>query len=293
MRAANSSVLQVLGVLRGEALKPRESPSAFATALLEGVRASTVGQAFQSGYRAALSALVPNENEPLVALCVTEEKGQHPKHIETSLVLLGEQVRLRGTKKWAMAGEGTLLIVAKEVASDGGSSEVRPTLRLVRVPTAARGLSRIAMPPTRFIPDVPHTRLEFDVTLPISALLQGDGYADYVKPFRTLEDIYVHGAVMAYVLQRAFSSTSSRALCEMGASVLLALEAHADAPAPSLDMALTGTLALAHRFFGDADSTLFQKDDEASRGWQRDKAILLLGAAAREARASKAWLLTP
>ena len=256
----------------------------FAHALLHGASATSVGKAFQAGYQAALQALVPGARA-LVALCVTEEQGQHPKHIQTSLTHQDEHVHVRGTKKWAMDGEGVLLVVAK----DDADSKERPSLKLLRIPTSTRGLQRIAMPPTRFIPDVPHTRLELDLTLPQSAILPGDGYADYVKPFRTLEDIHVHASMIAYVLRLAASTPFARALTEPACSILLALEAHANEPGPALDLALTGTLALAHRFFGEADTMLFQTDSDASRGWQRDKAILLLGAAAREARANKAW----
>ena len=238
-------------------------------------------------------ALVPGETSPLVALCVTEEQGQHPKHIQTLLTHQDQRVHVRGEKKWAMAGEGVLLIVARAFAGFPSGKETapeaRPSLKLLRVPTSTPGLERIEMPPTRFIPDVPHTRLELDLTLPETAILPGDGYADYVKPFRTLEDIHVHASVIAYVLRLAASTPFARGLTEHACSILLALEAHAQRPTPSLDVALTGTLALAHRFFGEADTMLFQRDDDASRGWQRDKAILLLGAAAREARANKAW----
>ena len=288
----HSAIPDLLDALRDPA--PIDAHTPFARALLHGAAATSVGKAFQAGYQAALRALVPGETAPLVALCVTEEQGQHPKHIQTSLTLQEGGVRVRGAKKWAMAGEGVLLIVAN--ASAGfpsgkvNAAEARPSLKLLRVPTSTSGLTRIEMPPTRFIPDVPHTRLELDLTLPETAILPGDGYADYVKPFRTLEDIHVHASVIAFVLRLAASTPFARALTEPACSILLALEAHAESPTPALDVALTGTLALAHRFFGEADTMLFQRDDEASRGWQRDKAILLLGAAAREARANKAWV---
>lgn len=279
----HSAIPDLLHALRDPA--PIDAQTPFARALLHGAAATSVGKAFQAGYQAALQALVPGETAPLVALCVTEEQGQHPKHIQARLTLQADGVHVRGAKKWAMAGEGVLLVVAKEESS----SEARPSLKLLRVPTSTQGLTRIEMPPTRFIPDVPHTRLELDLTLPTSAILPGDGYADYVKPFRTLEDIHVHASVIAYVLRLAASTPFARALTEPACSILLALEAHAQRPTPALDVALTGTLALAHRFFGEADTMLFQQDNDAARGWQRDKAILLLGAAAREARANKAW----
>jgi hypothetical protein len=60
------------------------------------------------------------------------------------------------------------------------------------------------MPPTRFVPEVPHARLAFDgVAVAHEDVLPGDGYERYIKPFRSVEDIHVTAAVLAYLLAEA------------------------------------------------------------------------------------------
>lgn len=60
------------------------------------------------------------------------------------------------------------------------------------------------MPAPLFVPEVPHARLSFDVgKIPRDALLAGDGYSRYVKPFRTLEDVYVHAAILANLVRES------------------------------------------------------------------------------------------
>ncbi len=45
---------------------------------------------------------------------------------------------------------------------------------------------------TRFVPEVPHARVQLnDVRLDAAALLPGDGYQAYVQPFRSIADMHV------------------------------------------------------------------------------------------------------
>ena len=70
------------------------------------------------------------------------------------------------------------------------------------------------MPETRFVPEVPHARVQLDaVRVDAAALLPGDGYERYVKPFRTIEDAHVTLAVLAYLLREARAARLARGLC--------------------------------------------------------------------------------
>src|SRR5258706_8333879 len=58
------------------------------------------------------------------------------------------------------------------------------------------------MPDTKFVPEVPHAQLQFaNLQVDESAILPGDGYDQYVKPFRTVEDIHVQAAVLSYLMR--------------------------------------------------------------------------------------------
>src|SRR4029079_11652844 len=72
------------------------------------------------------------------------------------------------------------------------------------IPRDARGLTITTMPPTPFVPEVPHAELSLaGVELDASAVLPGDGYADFVKPFRTVEDLHVRAGALGYLLSVA------------------------------------------------------------------------------------------
>jgi acyl-CoA dehydrogenase len=88
---------------------------------------------------------------------------------------------LSGAKRWSTMGPlaDELIVVAK--AGDGPDG--RPLLSAVRVDPRAPGLTLTEMAPTPFVPEVPHAELRFDrVAVPESAVLPGDGYADYTTP---------------------------------------------------------------------------------------------------------------
>jgi hypothetical protein len=112
----------------------------------------------RAGYQAALRALLPSlPDDVLAALCVTEAEGNHPKAVRTTLSADGPAFRLRGEKRWTTLGpDGGLFIV---IAREAGSPEDRPSLKAVVLRSGTAGLSVLPMPPTRFVPEVPHARV--------------------------------------------------------------------------------------------------------------------------------------
>lgn len=264
----------------------------FDRALAGGCCADRVGWAFASGYQAALRALVPGliGDEAIAALCVTEEAGNRPRDITTTITRLAEgDIAIDGAKRWTTLGPGsTLLLVAGRIAGPGD----RPQLRVARVPSGTPGLALTAMPPTRFVPEVPHARVTLaNVRLGADALLPGDGYDGYVKPFRTLEDTLVTAAVLAYLLREARARGWPAGFRER---IVAALQALADvaqgaAGAPANHVLLAGALRWAHALYAEADALWAASGDEAAQRWQRDAALFAVAASAREARAVRAW----
>ncbi len=131
----------------------------------------------------------------------------------------------------------------------------RPQLKVARVPVGTPGLQLLPMPETRFVPEVPHARVQLDaVKVDADALLPGDGYERYVKPFRSLEDAHVTLAVLAYLLrearQRGWPTGFAERLCATLA-VLCDLAA-APADAPVTHVVLAGALAQAHALYAEA-----------------------------------------
>lgn len=275
-----------------------------AQAIAGGFDADRVGWAFAAGYQAALRRLCPDlPAGSIAALCVTEEAGNRPRDIATRLVPLepaeGGGWRLTGAKRWTTLGPaGSLLLVAARLtdAADGVDSErgARPRLKVARVPVPAPGLSVEPMAGIGFVPEVPHARLRFDgVAVAADALLPGDGYDAVVKPFRTIEDLHVTLALLAYLLREARARRWPAAIAERLAALMLLLAELGAAPPDdaAMQVALEGALQLAHALYAEA-GTLFAAagaDDPAAARWARDQPLFAVARAARALRAERAW----
>lgn len=276
-------------------LAPRAREGTAALAIAGGHAADRVGWAFASGYQAALRALVPTlPHDTLAAFCVTEAEGNRPRDIRTTIVPQPDgSWRIDGAKRWTTLGpESTVLLVAGAVPPAAGAH--RPALRIARVPVPTPGLVIEPMPPTRFVPEVPHAQLQLrDLRLDGDALLPGDGYDDYVKPFRTLEDLHVTLAVLAYLLREARARGWPAAFAEQLVALLALLSQLAgdDPRAPALHIALAGALRVVHRLYADAAPlwAAAGSGDAAAQRWQRDAALFAVAGAARQQRAERAW----
>ncbi len=261
-------------------------------AIAGGFNADRVGWAFASGYQAALHALFPDApDDRICALCVTEADGNSPKAIRTTLRKDGTHWLLDGAKRWTTLGpEGALFYVA---ARDEAASAERPAIRIVKVLSGSAGLNIQAMPQTKFVPEVPHAQLQFEnLIVEESAILPGDGYDRYVRPFRTVEDIHVHAAILAYLVREARRLAWPEQWLERTLSLLIALQAlsKANPSTPQTHLALAGALAIGAGLAAEADG--FWKTapaDPAATRWQRDRALFEVAAPARAMRTERAW----
>ncbi|MDT7835507.1 hypothetical protein [Aquabacterium sp. OR-4] len=266
-----------------------------ALALAGGFAADRVAWAFASGYQAALRALVPDlPGEAMAAFCVTEAEGNRPRDIRSRITPLADGGwQLDGAKRWATLGPaGSVLLVAAALAPAADAADGRPQLRVLRVPVPTAGLQVEAMPPARFVPEVPHAALRMAaVRLPAAAMLPGDGYERYVKPFRTLEDSHVTLAVLAYLLREARARAWPEAYREQLVAVLALLAdlAGRDPQAAAGHVALAGALQLAHGLYAQAQPLWAAAGCAAAQRWQRDAALFAVAGTARQLRAASAW----
>jgi hypothetical protein len=265
----------------------------FERAIRGGFEADRVGWAFCAGYQAALCALIPSLRAgTIAAFCVTEEEGNHPRNVRTAL----ERSRsgglvLNGEKHWAtLASDARLFLV---VARDAQISGPRPALRLTQVPAGAPNIALALMPATRFIPEVPHGRIAFrNVELPSDAACSDDAFERYVRPFRTVEDIYVRAAVLAYLVREARRFGWPETWIEQALLALSGLRSLArdDPSVAATHVALAGALSVCSGLFARADSLWTSSPDKAAGArWRRDREVLVVASAARTQRREKAW----
>lgn len=262
-------------------------------AILAGFRGDRCAGAFVGGYQAALRRLVPEglPSHAIVSLCVTEPAGNSAKAIDARLTADDRGYRLSGEKRWStMAPLARLLLVAAHEGLDGDG---RKRFKLVRVDADAPGLTIRPMPPTKFVPEVPHAELELrDVAVSGDALLPGDGYAQYVKRFRTIEDTHIKAAVLAYVLAVARRFHFPAAAMEELAAALVTMRTLAllDPDAAATHVALAGALARDARLLARLEDDWDRVEPAERARWRRDSAMF--GAVAghiREARRARAW----
>jgi acyl-CoA dehydrogenase len=270
--------------------------SQFATPVERAVAGGFFGDrlacAFASGYQAALHALVPALPADAVAsFCVTEEAGNHPRAIQTTIETVSSgKIIVRGKKRWSTMAPlaDTLVAVTKSGIDDQG----RPKLWAVVIPKDSRGLVVTTMPPTPFVPEVPHAELVFDrVELRADAILAGDGYANFVKPFRTIEDLHVQAAVLGYLLSVAarwgFSDEHRERLVAL---VLSALSlSKLDPGRPETHVALAGLLTEIADIHTAIEPEWAHVDDAERERWYRDRALVQVASKARQKRRERAW----
>jgi hypothetical protein len=149
------------------------------------------------------------------------------------------------------------------------------------------------MPPTRFVPEVPHAQLRFEnLDVPQNAVLPGDGYDLYVKPFRTVEDVHVQAAVLAYLMREGQRLGWPEHWRERLSALLAALGKISDMPPSESEthIALAGALAIGAGLIGETDAYWLESaTDPAASRWQRDKELLRVASKARELRTRRAW----
>ena len=252
----------------------------FALAVYGGRVAATPGLAFLAGYQAALRKLWPMAPVGLGALCATENRKLRPADMTTRASGV-----ISGRKDFVTAGASAswLLVTARE-EQEGEPSR----LGLFAVQADSTGVSLEPGDPISLLPDIPHARLRLEYAA--GERLAGDGWADYVKPFRTLEDIYVLAAMAAWLYGLGVQHHWPPALV---LRLLAVLAGTAELDRQSTNDPATHLIlgALGEQFQAlqpELDRALRTTGSPWAESWMRDKAVLQLARQAQARRLQKA-----
>ncbi|MFP6798367.1 MAG: acyl-CoA dehydrogenase [Pseudomonas sp.] len=257
------------------------NPTPLQLALLGGRLGATPGLAFLAGYQGALRALWPAAPWTLGALCVTENRSTRPADMTTRI----DALTLDGRKDFVTAAESAdwLLVAAREEAA---GAPVQLALGVVR--NGAPGVQIETLPVLPLMPDVSHGRLHLHGAQ--CERLAGDGWDDYVKPFRTLEDTHVLAALTAWLFGVGQESAWPQAL-QLRLLSLLAGCAEVARQCPSAadsHLMLAGLFAQFDSLRSDLDNAFAVGDAHWAQLWQRDKGLLAIAGSARSKRLQKA-----
>ncbi|MBH3448326.1 acyl-CoA dehydrogenase [Pseudomonas putida] len=265
------------------ALLERLGPVApFELAALGGRAMATPGLAFLVGYQAALRVLWPSAPSSLGALCATERRSVRPADMHTRL----DGLRLTGSKDFVTAGlEAEWLLVAARSETAGAA----PKLNLAVVYPGEPGVTLEPLPTLPLMPEVGHGRLLLEQAA--CELLAGDGWDAYVKPFRSLEDLYVLTALTAWLYGVGQESAWPQALRLQLLGLLAGCAEGSRQCADCTDghLLLGGLFAQFQALRGAIDAALAAGPVHWAQIWQRDQGVMALAAAAREQRLNKAW----
>ncbi|WP_319523839.1 acyl-CoA dehydrogenase family protein [uncultured Desulfosarcina sp.] len=254
-----------------------------------GLQCDRLAWAFFTAYQEAIRCLFPGlPATTICAMAITEAGGNHPRDIQTCLVPIARGYRLNGEKHFITGGiQAERLFVAASI----GVEEGRNQIRMVQVGRDAAGLTVSAMPALPFIPEITHGTVLFkDVFVPSEQVMEGDGYTGMIKPFRTIEDLHVIGAVLGHLLGISRRFGWSAEIVEQVSLLIVAVCALAcqDPMSPATHIAAGGLFRQFDALIAAVDPLLSGADAETARRWERDKPVLTVADRARKARLAAA-----
>lgn len=268
-----------------------EWPDTAHRAAVSGLHAPCVAWAFAAGYQCALDRMLgPLEANRFHALCVTERGGNRPRDIGCRLEPRGDHWVLNGEKSYVTGGTtADVLFVAARAGED---AQARPRIVMLRLQRDRAGIEVLKAADLPFVPELPHAALRFhDVKVDRNDILPGDGYARFIKPFRTLEDTYVELALTGLLIRhsRALPNAAETVPMLLGVVSTLLVAAATDATDAAAHLLLAANRSALGHAIARLEPAWEVHEPEFHAAWQRDRALLGVARGARAARTARAW----
>lgn len=273
----------------------RQFPVPIDRAILGGRMSLNLSFSFASAYQSAIEALFQTQETLLSSFCVTEEKGNHPRAIETRLFKESGKLLVSGTKSFVSgATDSEYLYIAcrDERHGNGIDTEGRPIIKMLAINVKSQGLEIKSMPSLGFIPELSHGKVILsNVVITEEQILPEDGYLNYVKAFRSYEDLYVLASVVAYRLGEAIEGKWPTDMLEEHISLLLAIRSVSlmTLTKPAAHIALAACRSKFEELISTTNSLYESSNPDSYQSWNRDKALLNIAKKAHEKRTVGAW----
>lgn len=122
-------------------------------------------------------------------------------------------------------------------------------------------------------------------------ILAGDGYLNYIKPFRTVEDLHVFGGILGYLFRVAtLHQLDTRLREDILACIVTAHHlAGMFASKTPVHLALAGFIRQFRALILAFEFHLAQVDEATRSRWMRDKQLFTIAESVREKRRESAW----
>lgn len=266
-------------------------------AFIAGAWSTAMAYAFAGGYQAALRALYPEANpHKIYAFAVTEKGGNTPKAIQTTLTRSGNQFLLKGEKTFITGIDAaeTVLVAAWDAYHIDAIGSDRKNIKMVMLERESEGITFSKHAPMAFLSELSHGSMQLsNVRVEDEKILPGDGYDDYVKPFRTIEDIHVTSSLVGYLFSMGLKHRWPDTLQQQLFSILGQLRSIATLSAKDagVHIALAGALDCFQLQLKRVGFQIELLPEETKLKWQQDKKIFGLASEARNKRTENAWQL--
>lgn len=266
----------------------------FLPAVIAANEADRLAWAFFSGYQGAIQATFPGRtSHTAVSTICVNETGKKITEITTSLKGSRDKLSLDGSKSWSLTGVQDLdmFVLARR---EGGPLAGPGSLVCVQTSLHHEGVSLNTRSNQNVVPELPHGEARFnEVAVNPAQILPGDGYSDYVKPFRLREDVFVTACTLAYLLGEAREARWPTTWSQKCVAVISSLYACSTLSPhqPDTHILVAGALNMAGELIYETDF-LWGKSATGKHGrWDRDFPLLSLGREARRQRVIKSWRL--
>ncbi len=254
------------------------------------LRSGSQANAGIAGHQSAVRRMFPGTPpDAVTSFCVSEQRGPHPRYIDTRLESVNGQWQITGEKMWGtMAPPSTLIYVAASTGVVDGQNQ----LKMVGIHGDATGITKVPLPPERQAGEVPICDLRF-VATPVADghIYDADAYETYIKPFRLVEDVFSTVATQIALLRLGHACGLTHAQREDLVGLIVQGQAVAESTmdAPGDLLLITSYLRSSQTFWGTLADGFAGASDEIRDGWHVGRPILTVAARAREQRRHNAW----
>lgn len=262
-----------------QSLTPLDKPFDFA--VLGGRAAPNPSYAFFAGYQAALHDLLADAPVGIGAFCISEERKVKPDELNTRL----SNGLVSGFKDFATsASVASWFIVLARIDNQGENAKLEACL----VDSKATNLKITELPALNFLPDVSHGTISLENT-PVLRL-PGDGWDDYAKRFRVLEDAYVLAALSGWLYSCAIEEKWPHTLITSLTGILACINQALTLPTdqPSMHLLLESAFMQFEDLAFELVSTMHKTQSAHLAEWKRDREVLNLSRYPRHKRLSNA-----
>jgi hypothetical protein len=176
-------------------------------------------------------------------------------------------------------------------ASEGVTHDDKNKIRMMKVDSNAPGVSITPMK-INLVPEISHCELAFtNVTVSKSDLLSGDGYEDYIKPFRTVEDLHISAAMLGYLFRNACRYVWDREIRQRILGCIFTIRNLTLSPpgAPSVHIVTGDALRQVKELIKVTEPLWEKVSEEKKEAWNRDKVLMNIAHKARNRRLQTAW----